>query len=323
MKKLFLTTALVVVAVMTAWAQQLKIQPKAVGSNGTKSAVFNVTSSPGLPSSMTFCGEKIDLDREDMYERMDFEMIHLIYNRDRMLWCMKRANRYFPMLSSILKENGVPQDFLYLACTESLLDQNAFSVAKAAGMWQLLAGTARDMGLEVTAEVDERYDPEKSTQAACKYLKQAYRRFGHWPTVAASYNAGVGRITSELSSQQQESSFDLYLTAETSRYVFRIMGYKLFFLNPKRYGYRLYRRQLYQPYKYNTVEVSTAVSSWSSWAKQNNVTYAQLRELNPWIRAKKLTNAAGKTYKVKVPLEESLYRSKSGRAVFDAAWVVD
>lgn len=319
MKKILLTTALVAVAFLGSTAQRL--QPK--GGRATRSVVFNVTSSPTIPQSMSFMGEMVSLDRADLYERLDFEMIHLIYNRDRMLWCMKRANRFFPMIESILKECKVPQDFIYLACTESLLDPNAYSTARAAGMWQLLAGTARDLGLEVNDEVDERYDPELSTRAACKYLKQAYAKFGHWPTVAASYNAGMGRIARELSTQQQRKAFDLYLVNETSRYVFRIMGYKLFFANPKHYGYRLMRRQLYQPYSYRVVEVKTGVPNWSTWVVQNGVTYAQLRELNPWIRTNRLTNTAGKTYKVKIPSEQSLYRSKAGNKLHDANWVID
>jgi len=159
--------------------------------------------------------------------------------------------------------------------------------------------------------------------AACKYLKAAYARYGNWATVAASYNAGMGRITSELSKQGENTSFNLYLNKETSRYVFRIIAFKLFMENPKKYGYRLKRSQLYQPVAYTTENVSGAVDSWIAWAKAHKITYAQLREANPWIRASKLTNKNGKTYRVRIPVENELYRSKRKNTVFNTNWVVD
>ena len=247
---------------------QLKPEYQNTGSKATSSAVFNVTANPDIPSSITFAGEKVDFDRLDMAERLDRELTSIIYGQTSALLCFKRANRHFPVLARILKEQNVPLDFLYLACTESTMDTYAYSSAHAAGLWQLLAATARQYGLEVTDEVDERYDPERSTLAACKYLKAAYGKYGHWPTVAASYNAGMGKISGELSKQGVNSSFDLYLVSETSRYVFRIIAFKMIFENPKRYGYRLHTKQLYQPVNYKTVEVTSSVASWVSWAKQ-------------------------------------------------------
>ena len=171
--------------------------------------------------------------------------------------------------------------------------------------------------------MDERYDPEKETVAACKYLRNAYSKYGNWATVCASYNAGTGKISSELSSQRVNTSFDLRLVSETSRYVFRIMSYKIFLENPKRFGYRLHSNQLYQPIDYDVIEVDTPVSSWVSWAQDHGITYAQLRDANPWIRSTKLPNASGKVYKVKVPKQASLYRSKAGNKVYNDNWVVD
>lgn len=289
----------------------------------TSSTVFSTTASPDIPTSVTFAGENVSFDRLDMAERLDRELTSVIYGQTTTELCFKRANRYFPVLAKILKEQGVPLDFLYLAVTESSMDYNAYSSAKAAGMWQLLAGTGRDYGLEVGDEVDERYDPEKSTVAACKYLKAAYKKYGHWPTVAASYNAGMQRLSNELSKQKVDNSFDLYLVQETSRYVFRIIAYKLVMESPKRYGYRFTRKQLYQPVSYMTVDVTGAVPSWIDWAKSRGITYAQLREANPWIRSTKLTNASGKTYKVRVPKKDDLYRSKRTYTVYNKDWVID
>ena len=312
--------AVMLMAVSTTAQAQLK---REYSKTATASPVFSVTASPDIPSSVTFAGETVSFDRLDMAERLDRELTGIIYGQTTTELCFKRANRYFPVLAKILKEQGVPLDFLYLAVTESSMDYNAYSSAKAAGMWQLLSGTARDFGLEVGEDVDERYDPEKSTVAACKYLKSAYKKYGHWPTVAASYNAGMQKISNELSKQRVDNSFDLYLVQETSRYVFRIIAYKLLMENPKRYGYRFSRKNLYQPVGYTTVDVTGSVASWIDWARDNGITYAQLREANPWIRSTKLTNASGKTYKVRIPKQSELYRSKRSFTVYNKEWVVD
>lgn len=319
MKKVIMMAALVLLTSATMQGQLKREYSKTT----TASPVFSTTASPDIPSSVTFAGERISFDRLDMAERLDRELTGIIYGQTTTELCFKRANRYFPALARILKEQGVPLDFLYLAVTESSMDYNAYSSAKAAGMWQLLAGTARDYGLEVTDDVDERYDPEKSTVAACKYLKAAFKKYGHWPTVAASYNAGMGRISGELTKQKVENSFDLYLVQETSRYVFRIIAYKLVMESPKRYGYRFSRKNLWQPVDYTVVEVTGPVASWVDWAKAKGITYAQLREANPWIRSTKLTNAGGKTYKVRIPKHNDLYRSKRTFTVYNKEWVVD
>ena len=318
---MILMAVLLVASATVAQAQLKREYSKA--TTGSSSPVFSTTASPDIPMSVTFAGEKVSFDRLDMAERLDRELTSIIYGQTTTELCFKRANRYFPVLAKILKEQGVPLDFLYLAVTESSMDYNAYSSAKAAGMWQLLAGTGRDYGLEVTDEVDERYDPERSTVAACKYLKAAYKKYGHWPTVAASYNAGMGKITSELSKQRVDNSFDLYLVQETSRYVFRIIAYKLLMETPKRYGYRFSRKNLWQPVDYTTVDVTGSVASWIDWAKDKGITYAQLREANPWIRSTKLTNASGKTYKVRVPKQNDLYRSKRTFSVYNKDWVID
>ena len=307
---------------MTAVMAQAQLK-REYGKTTSSSPVFGVTASPDIPMTVNFAGETVNFDRLDMAERLDRELTGIIYGQTTTELCFKRANRYFPALAKILKEQGIPLDFLYLAVTESSMDYNAYSSAKAAGMWQLLAGTGRDFGLEVGDEVDERYDPEKSTVAACKYLKAAYKKYGHWPTVAASYNAGMQKLSGELSRQKVDNSFDLYLVQETSRYVFRIIAYKLVMESPKRYGYRFSRKNLWQPVAYTTVDVTGSVASWIDWAKSKGITYAQLREANPWIRSTKLTNASGKTYKVRIPKSSELYRSKRTFTAYNKDWVID
>lgn len=290
---------------------------------GARSSVFATTSSPDIPYNSFFAGQKIGFDRIDMYERLDREVMSMIYGQSMTLLTIKRANRYFPMMIPILKANGVPTDFVYLAAIESYLDWRAYSPADAAGIWQFIPSTGRQFGLEINEEVDERYDPERATVAAAKFLKNAYSKYGYWPTVAASYNAGTAKISNELTRQQVRTAFDLYLTEETSRYVFRIMAMKMIIENPKRFGYHISRRQLYQPIKCRIVNVSGSVSSWSEWAKANGITYSQLREENPWIRATGLTNKSGKTYSVRVPLHSELYRSHRSYTVYNRNWAVD
>ena len=291
--------------------------------NAQRVGEFMTVAAPEIPESINFCGDNVSFDRIDMAERLDREMTSVIYGQTLTSLIIKRANRYFPRLIEILKENNMPEDLIYLAVAESSLDINALSPAKAAGIWQFMAATGKQYGLEVNDDVDERYDPEKETVAACKYLRNAYSKYGNWATVCASYNAGTGKISSELSSQMVNNSFDLRLVSETSRYVFRIIAYKLFLENPKKYGYRIYSNQLYQPIEYDVIEVSQPVYNWVTWAKGYGLTYMQLRDANPWIRSTKLPNASGKLYKVKVPKQDSLYRSKAGNKVYNRNWVVD
>lgn len=282
-----------------------------------------ISANPDVPMAVVIAGEQVLLDRIDMYERLDREMTQIIYGHSNLFLSIKRANRYFPVIVPILKANGVPEDFAYLAVVESYLSPTARSYAGAVGMWQFMKGTAKQYGLIVNDEVDERYDPVKSTEAACRYLKDAYAKYKHWPTVAASYNVGMGRISKELERQLAENSFDLYLNEETSRYVFRFIAMKLIIENPKKYGFFITKRQLYQPVRYTEVKVSGGVADWSDWAQKHGITYSQLRNMNPWIRSPKLVNRERRTYTVKIPVQESLYRSKMTYSVYNQNWIVD
>ena len=233
---------------------------------------------------------------------------------------IKRANRYFPEIIPILKNAGVPEDIVYLACVESSLNPRAYSPAKAAGLWQFLASTAKEYGLELNDEIDERYNLPKATAAAAKYLKKSYARYGDWASAMAAYNGGQTRIANALDKQGQNTSLDLYLAEETTRYPYRIMAIKAIMENPGAFGFHLSDKQLYQPRKYREVKVSGPVESWADWAKAQGISYAVLRDENPWIRSLSLTNKAGKTYTVRVPLPESLSRKKAGHHTFDSRW---
>lgn len=282
---------------------------------------FHSVINPEIPLSYSFAGEVINLDDVSMYERLDRELTSMVYTHGNTLLTIKRANRYFPMLKPILTQNGVHEDFLYLACIESFLNPSAKSPAGAVGIWQFMPATAKQYGLEVSDEVDERYDPEKETQAACRYIKKAYALYGNWSTVAASYNAGTARISKELESQLQDNALDLWLVEETQRYPFRMIAMKMILENPTKYGFQLREYQLYQPYSYKTITITGPVEDWAVWAKEHGMSYATLRTHNPWIRAKKLTNKAGKTYVIKIPTSASLKRSSVKMSTFNKAWI--
>lgn len=294
--------------------------PSAASGVGTEySEVIN----PRIPEKVSFAGHKIDLDKTDRWERLDRELTAMTYTHGNTLLTIKRANRYFPVLAPILKKNGIPSDLIYLAVIESTLNPRALSGAKAGGLWQFMPSTAKDYGLEVNDYVDERYDPVKATEAACRYLKNSYAKYGNWESVAASYNGGQARITNELAAQQADTAFDLYLADETMRYMFRLLAMKLILENPKDFGYRISADQLYQPMEYKTVEVNTPVEDWPTWAKEHGIDYMILRDNNPWIRAKTLPNKSGKTYIVNIPTKDSLSRSRQKKSVYNPSWVTD
>ena len=279
---------------------------------------------PEFPSHISFAGEDVDLERFDMYERYDRELTSLCYGHTNTLLILKRANRYFPIIEPILKKQGIPEDFLYLVAVESLLNIRALSPVKAAGLWQLMSKTGQQYGLEVNDYVDERYNIEVATIAACKYLKDAYNKYGSWLTVAASYNAGMGRISSELSKQMVDHTFDLWLNEETSRYVFRILGIKEILSRPAEYGFTLRKKQLYQPIRTRKLEIDTAITDLAQFAKEQGITYSQLKEFNLWLRGRELPNKTGKKYIIQIPIEQDMYyNGRREYVVYRKNWITE
>ncbi|MDR0865034.1 MAG: lytic transglycosylase domain-containing protein [Candidatus Symbiothrix sp.] len=290
-----------------------------------RSAVLAMTATVPVPESVNFCDREISLKRLDMRERYDREINAFTYFHSTTLMYIKKANRFFPIIEPILKKNGIPDDFKYLCVIESNLDTRAYSPAKAAGLWQFMESTGKQYGLEIREGVDERYHIEKATEAACRYLMNSYSRYGDWINVAASYNAGLGRISSELEKQYVESAFDLLLTQETSRYVFRMMAIKEIFKNPQKYGFILKKEDLYPLVPVDYVEVSSDVSDWAAFAKMYGLNYMQLKEFNVWLRDTKLTMPRGesKIYRIAIPKKDDLYYDKHHIQVYDKNWVVD
>lgn len=279
------------------------------------------TNSVPLPDHVDFCGETIALDRFDLRERFDREINTFAYLHATTLLYLKRANRYFPIIEPILKKNGIPDDFKYLCVIESNLDIRALSPVNAAGFWQLMESTGRDYGLEITPEVDERYHIEKATDAACSYFKDAYARYGNWINVAASYNAGMARISSFLNCQEVNSVLDLLLVSETSRYIFRILAIKQLFENPYLYGFILKKEDLYPPIAVQRIIVNQTINDLAAFSQDYGLNYMLLKEFNPWLRDNKLTVRLGKTYEIAIPQKEDLYFNENSIKVHNQQWL--
>ena len=278
---------------------------------------------PEVPAEVHFADETIRLDRADLRERMDREITAFTYSHQTTLLMLKRANRYFPIVEPILKECGVPDDLKYLMVIESNLSPTAKSPAGAAGLWQFMQATGREYGLEVNTNIDERYNVEKATRAACEYLKKAYALYGNWMTVAASYNGGQSGISRRLEQQSATTAMDLWLVEETSRYMFRMLTAKLIFSDPARYGFLLKSSDLYPPIAMSdTLEVDDALINFTEIAKKNGLNYMQLRDANPWIRSTSTKNPGRKKYRIYIPDKASLHYDPAKTKAHSSAWVV-
>lgn len=242
---------------------------------------------PKVPDTIYFADEVIPLTDLDLRERFDRELVVNNFWHSNTLFYFKRANRWFPVMKPILIENNIPEDFLYLAVIESGLIQ-AMSPSGALGFWQFMKGTALDYGLIVNTHIDERKHIEKSTIAACEYLKKAHEKFGSWSLAAAAYNRGKGGINSDLMSQNVSNFYDLHLNEETSRYVFRILAVKYIMENPKAFGFAILDAELYPPIKTEKVKIHESIPDLVEWAQENGVNYKILKKLNPWLLQKEL-----------------------------------
>lgn len=254
------------------------------------------------PSDMDFCGEKVPTDQADVKERLDREMLVNINLNASTAILIKRANKVFPIIEPILAKYNVPDDFKYLAVIESGLI-NAISPSGAKGVWQFMPGTAKESNLEVTEQVDERYHIEKSTQAACEYLIKAKNKFGNWTVAAASYNGGMTGLQNHINFQQTSDYYNLWLTEETSRYVFRILALKEIMKNPEKYGYLIPKEALYPKISTKKIMVDSTITNLSTFAIRQGINYKILKTHNQWLRDKKLDNPTKKVYEIEIPLE--------------------
>lgn len=258
---------------------------------------------PAIPDKISFAGENVPVERWDVRERFDRELLYNYYNKANILYLMKLSNRYFPVISERLKANGIPDDFKYLCVAESNLLAGAVSRVGATGFWQFMDGTAPGYGLEVNSQVDFRQDLIKSTDAASKYLKQAYQKFGNWTAAAASYNCGQGGYNGQATFQGTNNYYDLQLPEETNRYMFRILAFKHIMENAGSLGFELKNEDAYHEIPFRSVTVNSSIPNLAQFAKTHGTTYKILRQMNPWIKGRTLNVTGGKTYTLKLPAQ--------------------
>jgi membrane-bound lytic murein transglycosylase D len=255
---------------------------------------------PVVPEQMTFAGEQVPLERWEIHEAFDRELIYNYYTPGHISYIIKLSKRYFPIIEERLKANGIPDDFKYLCVAESNL-QNIISRVGATGFWQFMKDTSPGFGLTVNDQVDERYDVLKSTDAACKYLKMAYAKFGNWTAAAASYNCGMGGYNNQATFQKTYNYYDLNLPEETNHYIFRILAFKHLMSNAREIGYTVDDTNGYPPFNTKDVTVTATIPNLAEWAISNGTTYKMIRILNPWLRSRSLTVTGGRTYIIRLP----------------------
>lgn len=271
--------------------------------SNTTDVTYDQRTIPKIPEQMTFAGEKVPLEKWEIREQFDREFTLIFYQTGGLLNILKYANRWFPVISEQLRQNGIPDDFKYLCVAESHI-QNLISKAGAVGYWQFMSYTAPGFGLEVSNSVDERYHLQKSTNAASQYLKQAYNKFGNWTAAAASYNCGQGRYNEQSTFQRTRNYYELHLPEETNHYMYRILSFKYLMEHAKKLGLITEEDGLYQPHQTRSVTVTSTIANLTDFAINNGTTYRMLRILNPWLRGRSLAVRSGKTYTILLPLRE-------------------
>ena len=292
--------AVALVLVIISFVKSSSTTTSTSKSTSQATSKSGITSAVSLPKDLTFVNERVPLEHFDVHESLDREIHVNTYFQSQTIFYIKRSARFFPTIERILKENNVPDDFKYLAVAESGL-ANVVSPSDAAGFWQFLKGTAIELGLEVNDQVDERFNLDKSTFAACKYLKKLHDQYGSWTMAAAAYNSGPNGLMKNVERQKENNYYNLYLNEETARYVFRILAIKLIIETPSDYGFDIKKSELYRPFTYNEVTVDSTITSIADFAALYQTNYKILKILNPWLRDNTLTNKTKKTYTLKIP----------------------
>lgn len=255
---------------------------------------------PSFPKNPRFCDEILNLNDPNIHERLDREITVNTFLHSSTILLIKKANRYFPMIEKILEEENIPDDMKYLCVAESALSP-VVSPSGAAGFWQFMEATAKEYGMLVNDQIDERYNIEKSTRAACAYLKKSHKELGTWSLAAAAYNAGKNGINNQIQTQKQKDYFNLHLNTETSRYVFRIVALKYILKNPLKYGYAIKEEQLYKPIEYTKLEVNKSKVNWIEFCEEYGISYKTLKYHNPQIRQIIWENKTQNTIEILIP----------------------
>ena len=234
---------------------------------------------------LTLCGEAVPVEKPDVRERFEKEMLLSLGDRPQALLWIKRAPRYLPLIEQTLKANHMPEDLKYLAVAESALRPHAGSVKGAMGFWQLMPETARKYGLRVDEYVDERRNIYLSTPAAVSYLQALYEHFSSWTLALAAYNMGEEGLAAEMLEQGTEDYYDLYLPLETQRFIFRVLAVKLILGDPAVYGFNVGAKDRYAPLIFDTVGVDCFEETPIRLvAEAAGTHFKAIKDLNPHLR---------------------------------------
>jgi membrane-bound lytic murein transglycosylase D len=258
-----------------------------------------------IPEKVDFAKESVPVNMYDVRERLDRELLINVYWQSNTVLMIKRANRWFPVIIPILRQNKIPEDFKYLALIESEFI-NRTSPAGAEGFWQFLKDTGLKYDLEINDEIDERFNVEKATEAACKYFNEAFKKYNNWTMAAASFNRGITGIDKQIERQKVNNFYDLLLNEESSRYIFRILAIKIIMMHPTEYGFYLRKKDLYPPIPFKFITVDSSITNLANFAFNNKINFKILKGFNPWLRDNFLNNKEKKLYKIKIPKIEKL-----------------
>lgn len=256
---------------------------------------------PRIDAGLDFAGTPLPLERVGVRERMERELLIGSFRHSSTFLTLKLSGRWFPVIEPILVDSGIPVDFKYLSVIESGLT-NAVSPSDARGFWQFMEPAAKEFGLRVDRDVDERYHVEKATRAACAYLNEAYRRYGDWLLAAASYNMGMSGVSKRLEEQAGQAYWDLMLNEETARYVYRLYATKQVMAFPERHGFLMEAEDWYAPIRSRDTILVDGVDDLVQWSVDQGVSYNALKTMNPWLRSDRLPIADDQYYVIRLPL---------------------
>lgn len=297
---LVLVTGVLVLFIFSSYGK-LESTDNIKSEPGKANTLSQVIESVDFDKELDFAGERLPIENFDTRERLESEVLRNAYYHSSTLLNLKKSGRFFPVIEPILKKNGVPEDFKFLAVAESNLS-NPTSPAGAKGYWQFMRNTALEYGLEINSEVDERMHIEKATEAACRLIKNYKEQHGSWTMAAAAYNMGSYGLKKEREAQKTDYYYDMNLNDETGRYLFRIMAFKEIISTPKKYGFYLESSDYYPPLDdYILVETDKSIENLGDFAAQYGTSYRMIKVFNPWLLTNKLTNRSGKLYTLKVP----------------------
>jgi len=242
-----------------------------------------------IKGPLDFCGEPVPLDDPDVRERMEREILVVLADPHQVILWIKRTRQYLAPIEEALRKQHLPDDLKYVSIAESALRPHAGSPKGAMGFWQFIESTGRKYGLRVDSEKDERRNLSNSTDAAIDYLRELRDMFGSWTLAVAAYNMGENGLRRDISQQNTQDYYRLYLPLETQRYVFRILTAKLILKNPERYGFRLEPEDIYPPVAAEPVTLETDREIPLLAVAQAADSYVKLiKDLNPEIRGYRL-----------------------------------